>query len=58
MKIGHRNHNPNPNHAPLPNLLAISKYVTIIIIANNGGHNNDNVRRHDLQAILNHNTML
>ena len=58
MKIGFKNHNPSPNHTDFPNLLATSKYVTIMMIANKGMNNKDRIHRGDLPASLNRSQML
>ena len=53
MKIGFKNHNPNPQAQCFPKLCGTLKKETINAIKNRGGNNNDNTHHPDIPAILN-----
>ena len=53
MKMGFKNHNPNPQARCLPNFSGILKKETISAITKTGGNNNDSTRHPDIPAILN-----
>ena len=53
MKIGFKNHSPNPQAQCFPNVCGTLKKETINAIKNKGGNNNDNTHHPDIPAILN-----
>jgi len=53
MKIGFRNHKPNPNRPDFPKFFATLKKETIKATTKTGAINNDNTHHPDIPAILN-----